>query len=793
MGVAAYGATPVITDGFPSSTLSANWTVNGTVNGNGPGLVSNSSNGGSAIFAGTVPAPTADYESTITMKTTATGGSFVIYARASSNALLGPTLQGSFYAIEFTPTVVGSGCTMAVNYYKYASSVLTTLGTQTLACSALAAGMKIRTVMRANWIWLMTDKWEAGFVVDGTLTSGRPGFGARSTPAGNGLILGEVYPSDTVAPGTIAAANVRTAVFYNRVDLEWPGVVDDANGSGMAMYQIYRDVNNANNYQYMGNFRYSNWSDTTVTAGTTYSYRLHPLDMHLNATATVVTVVTPANGIGDPRRTGVRPLGTYWGASPENIDLQSGNLSFSLPTVTAQGRGGSAVPFRLSYNSQNWRKDLGGAWKLGMDVGYGWGWRMLAGSLTPIYSDWWTVHHYVYTDGTGAEYRLETNAGGVWSSKDGIFVEYDANTGRLYSPGGSYWEFGCRASGTEQDTGTLYPTRIVDTNGNETKIRYQLGLHHSAPESCSGRLKAVEDVRAVSVSGEYKTYSFSYNNDAIPHLTGIQSHVPGDASNFTFSYTAATSLVEPFTNTATGQTAVDLQTMTVPGGAGLQFSMTYNGGPHELQRVTMPHGGTLDWVYGSKTLLGSRTMREVVSRVTNANDGTGNKTYTLYHDDGADANKLAHEYTVVVDATGTADKAYFFHVANDFKLGLFNALNERTLPSYGTMRVTQATWATTANGNPYISRTDETVGTTVARVEQTLNDHGNLTERKQYGYFATGGTAPLVRTFTYTYLATSPYTSRHIWNRPLAVTVVKPGGSPVTLSSNTYDIYPFNT
>ena len=95
-------------------------------------------------------------------------------------------------------------------------------------------------------------------------------------------------------------------------------------------------------------------------------------------------------------------------------------------------------------------------------------------------------------------------------------------------------------------------------------------------------------------------------------------------------------------------------------------------------------------------------------------------------------------------------------------MGLFSSLYERGLtPGLVNMRSTAATWSQTANGNPFIGATEEVIQPGVSgvekasKVEQTLNDHGNLTERKQYGYYTQGGTAPLVRTFTYTYLATS--------------------------------------
>jgi hypothetical protein len=69
-------------------------------------------------------------------------------------------------------------------------------------------------------------------------------------------------------------------------------------------------------------------------------------------------------------RTGVRSNGAYWGGAGEQIDMQSGNLNFSVPMVKALGRGGWSVTFAPSHNSQMWRQDSG-AWLLGADVGYG--------------------------------------------------------------------------------------------------------------------------------------------------------------------------------------------------------------------------------------------------------------------------------------------------------------------------------------------------------------------------------------------------------------------------------------
>ena len=76
-------------------------------------------------------------------------------------------------------------------------------------------------------------------------------------------------------------------------------------------------------------------------------------------------------------------------------------MNFTLPIAGAQGRGGAGATFALRYNSQNWRKDPGGIWHYGRNTGYGYGWRLSAGSITPVYRDWWDLAFYIYMDSTG--------------------------------------------------------------------------------------------------------------------------------------------------------------------------------------------------------------------------------------------------------------------------------------------------------------------------------------------------------------------------------------------------------
>jgi hypothetical protein len=112
-----------------------------------------------------------------------------------------------------------------------------------------------------------------------------------------------------------------------------------------------------------------------------------------------------------------------------------------LPVAKQVGRNGLEVGIGLSYNSQNWRKDGSAVWKLGDNVGYGFGWRLSAGTITPYWQDYQTIHHFVYTDATGAEYRLDVNTNGIWTSKEGFYGRWDHYTQRLHLPNGTTWDF----------------------------------------------------------------------------------------------------------------------------------------------------------------------------------------------------------------------------------------------------------------------------------------------------------------------------------------------------------------
>lgn len=250
------------TSGLPTAT----WQANGSITTSASdGVVSTAANGGSAIYKPAIPDGTAEYELKATLKIAASGGTFVLYARATNDALTGPATQGTYYAMEMTPTVTGNGCTMAASHYKRVGATVTLLASHSFAC---ANGMTVRLAQRNGYYMGLTSLKEMFFIGDGSLTAGQPGFGARALPGGNGILKGEIGPADRVAPTTFNPQNVRSAVFSDRIDLAWTGVADDANGSGIALYQVHR------NGSYYANIRTENWTDTAVTPGTPYTYTI---------------------------------------------------------------------------------------------------------------------------------------------------------------------------------------------------------------------------------------------------------------------------------------------------------------------------------------------------------------------------------------------------------------------------------------------------------------------------------------------------------------------------------------
>ena len=226
----------------------------------------------------------------------------------------------------------------------------------------------------------------------------------------------------------------------------------------------------------------------------------------------------------------------------------------------------------LSYNSQMWRQDSGGAWKLGKDVGYGLGWSLQAGSIVPVLLSG-AVQYFVFTDATGAEYRLYPVGNGVFASLEGVHVWYDSAAQALRFPDGSWWDMYAQSAALEADAGTLYPTAMHDTNGNYIAIQYQAGAG-AVSANTSARIMVISDGRSGPyTTGSAPTYQFGYTAGAAPHLVSIDTPLQTSES-YRFTIATGQTVSAPF-GSGTWSTAV-LQSV-VNYGVGTMHQLAYNG------------------------------------------------------------------------------------------------------------------------------------------------------------------------------------------------------------------------
>src|SRR5712692_5965587 len=111
LAAAAFAAYTYYYSDTLTTISTANWTQNGSVTATGAGLTATSANGGSLISKIAVPGGMSQYEVKITLTLAASGGTYVSYLRASTDAMSGPAAQGTYFSVELqNPTFSGGNC-----------------------------------------------------------------------------------------------------------------------------------------------------------------------------------------------------------------------------------------------------------------------------------------------------------------------------------------------------------------------------------------------------------------------------------------------------------------------------------------------------------------------------------------------------------------------------------------------------------------------------------------------------------------------------------------------------------
>jgi hypothetical protein len=267
----------------------------------------------------------ANYEVNSTLTLQASGGDYVQYLRASSNALSnGASGQGTYLAVELqNPQFNGAACSAYLAVY--ASGNPTPLTYTPVTCYN---GMQIRTVVFGTTANIMLNG--KIYTLNNIAACGggacAPGVGGRAMPTGNYISQVELGGWDNVPPANVNPNTITTTVYfsstpqqYGNVMAQWQGAIDNpgtGNGVGVAYYQISRttylgsDPNTPSFTSYDASFY-----DGTVQQSNTYNYTVTPYDFHGNAALGPPTSFLSSTGHGtmDGRRIGQQPIGSYWG------------------------------------------------------------------------------------------------------------------------------------------------------------------------------------------------------------------------------------------------------------------------------------------------------------------------------------------------------------------------------------------------------------------------------------------------------------------------------------------------
>jgi len=492
----------------------------------------------------------------------------------------------------------------------------------------------------------------------------------------------------------------------------------------------------------------------------------------------VATVIPPKEWTGT-RRVGTRPNGIYWGGGAELIDVLSGNLNYSLPLITAGGRGVN-VRILCSYNSQLWERDNPKVLSYGMDTGCGYGWRVQLGSIIPQYSGK-NIVGYLFVSDTGAEFPL-TLSQGVWVSLHGLFVSYDPSKRKLQFPDGTFWVMGCESAFGEADAGAFYPTVIEDRNGNQIIIRYMSGVG-AQKGNTSSRILEIQDSRAVDTDTGRKSYSFTYDNGVVPHLLSMESHI-GKDENYRFSYEVQR-VSSPFGGNGNKdyEFVHVLKTVQTEGHSPQTFEYNPFG---ELHQAQLPYGARYRWEY--ETVNNQGKIRSVCQRglILSAGKEEGIWEFSAKQNNG----KNARHVTTLTEPKGGAKRVWSFDADDQSEsCGLLIILEEKG--NGKTLRLTTHLWKYTTAGVPYIGTIvtaldPGTAEETTSKEDFDRDIFGNLTENRKYDY---GNPFQPIRIIQNTYLTDPAYIDRGIYDL-LVTSKIGDGKESVEQIRNQYDTTP---
>ena len=186
--------------------------------------------------------------------------------------------------------------------YEMSGGSLYTLST---GCFSYTGATTVRAIKTAAGIRVAIG--QEVFWTPGASYGGWQGVGIGSNGGGYAITQAQLAPGDLTAPNNVSGLTGQGTP--TQADLSWSGAVDNAGGSGLLRYNVYR------NSVLIGSTFGTTYTDNAVSPGTTYTYTVKSEDYHANEASGVnVSVQTGSSGNAPdphaPRQTGVRPLGS---------------------------------------------------------------------------------------------------------------------------------------------------------------------------------------------------------------------------------------------------------------------------------------------------------------------------------------------------------------------------------------------------------------------------------------------------------------------------------------------------
>lgn len=504
-----------------------------------------------------------------------------------------------------------------------------------------------------------------------------------------------------------------------------------------------------------------------------------------------MTADDPGSQVGDPP------------GAPVDDGAGNGNFQISAPVLSLAGRG-IDISLALTYNSHLWHK---AGTNITYDIDRGWpapGWSFGFGKMADIGDGGAIV---VEADGTrhgfnGTATGPASNSSFSGRTNDGSFIDYACvRSNGVIIFGSATLPNGTRVHYGAAGDGAIYPTHIIDPNGNYINITYR---NNAGPQ-----IDTVTDTLGRVINFHYNSNNLLTAVTAPPlsgttPLTLVRLHYQQQLINPGFS--GVTTLVRapttrwlidaiyyPATNTGYWFNDTD------------SFLPNYGTLAKVVQQRNMSHSTSGLTDMGTMTA-GTMTDQDVYNWQTTASNPP---TYTTLTETWAHMDTSAAVTTYVLNQNGnprttTVTKPngvkiiqYAHNAAGQYNDGMI--FKDETYDTDGTTLLgrNEVTWEAgdyNAARPKYSTATSRqgpttyvTTGTEFTYATSPSFNQATEVRNYDFGYIWQGTSNVLLRKTVTQYENSTNYTNRHIFNLPKIVSVYSGSGTRVSQTEYTYD------